>query len=175
MNATTQSLRAAATQARERFDALQPRERWMLGAGVAALLLTLLYLLVWEPLVQARAQRTAALASSRELALRLEQAAARVQAGAARHPAAQAGRELSLMAAVDQAGKQGGLGKAPTRIQPEGERSVRVWFEDVSFDALVRWLHELESRYGIGVQTLDVEPQPESGLVNVRLTLTRAG
>lgn len=175
MNATPQSLRAAAIQARERFDALQPREQWMLGAGAVALLLTCLYLLAWEPLVLARGQRAAALASSRELALRLEQAAARVQSDAARNPAAQAGRDLSLMAAVDQAGKQGGLGKAPTRIQPEGERSVRVWFEDVPFDALVRWLDQLHARYGVSVQTLDVEPQSSPGLVNVRLSLTRAG
>lgn len=161
-------------QARERFLALQVRERWLLGAGVAALLLTVLFLGVWEPLLKARESHRAALDSARAVAVRLEQAAAQVQQSRGRQPAATAGQGVSLMAAVDQASKQSGLGKSPSRIQPEGDREVRVWFEDVSFDAMVRWLAELQSRYGVTVQTFDVEPQPALGRVNIRLSLVRA-
>jgi general secretion pathway protein M len=158
---------------RERFLALQPRERWILAGGAAVLLVTLLYLAVWEPIVDAHKERIEALESSRLLAIRLEQAAAQVQRSGGQRGAGNAGRGLSLMAAVDQASKQGTLGKSPTRIQPEGDREVRVWFEDVAFDALVRWLSELQAGYGVGVQTLDVEPQSTPGKVNVRMSLTR--
>jgi general secretion pathway protein M len=173
VTAAAQTVRGGVAQARERFEALQPRERWMLALGAAALLVTVLYLGVWEPLVKARAERSAALESSRQLALRLEQAAAQLQSGAGRNPAAASTRGLSLVAAVDQASKQGSIGKAPARIQPEGERVVRVWFEEIAFDALVRWLAEVQTRYGLSVQTLDVEPQAAPGQVNVRLSLTR--
>lgn len=168
-----QPLREATARARERFLALQVRERWMLGVGGAALLVTVLYLAVWEPVTQAHANRSAALEASRALAIRLEQASAQVQQLRGNKTTPQANRSTSLMAAVDMASKQSGLGKGPSRIQPEGDREVRVWFEEVSFDLLVRWLADLQTRYGISVQTFDVEPQAEPGKVNVRLSLVR--
>ncbi len=167
-------MRQSFDRARERFLALQPRERWILSGGATVLLLTVLYLAVWEPVVDSHRQRVEALESSRLLAIRLEQAAAQVQrSGGQRGGAGNAGRSLSLMAAVDQASKQGTLGRSPTRIQPEGDREVRVWFEDVSFDALVPWLADLQVRYGVGVQTLDIEPQATPGKVNARMSLVR--
>lgn len=167
-------VRQAGGRAKERFLALQPRERWILAGGTAVLLLIVLYLAVWEPVVDAHRQRVEALESSRLLAIRLEQAAAQVQrSGSRRAGGGNTGRGLSLMAAVDQASKQGTLGRSPTRIQPEGDREVRVWFEDVSFDALVRWLWELQLRHGVSVQTLDIEPQSTPGKVNVRMSLVR--
>lgn len=174
MNKNLQALHDAYTQNRERFLALHPRERWMLVFGGAALFITVLYLAAIEPLMKAHDGRSAALQSSREIALRLEQAAALVQSQRGRTPAATAGRGVSLMAAVDQASKQGQLGKGPARIQPEGDREVRVWFEDVSFDALLRWTADLQARYGVSVQTMDVEPQSTPGRVNVRFSLVRA-
>ena len=167
-------MRLAFERARDRFLALQPRERWILSAGATVLALTLAYLLVWEPIANGRRERVEALESSRLLAIRLEQAAAQVQrAGGQGGTGNSAGRGLSLMAAVDQASKQSTLGRSPTRIQPEGDREVRVWFEDVSFDALVRWIAELQTRYGVGVQTLDIEPQATPGKVNARMSLVR--
>lgn len=174
MSELLQRLRQSLERGRERFLALQPRERAIVSAGTVVVVLTLAYLLVWEPLAESHRQRVQALESSRLLAIRLEQAAAQLQrAGGPAGGASQAGRGLSLMAAVDQASKQGTLGRSPTRIQPEGDREVRVWFEDVSFDALVRWLAELQGRYGVSVQTLDVEPQATPGKVNARLSLVR--
>ncbi|MGH8516912.1 MAG: type II secretion system protein GspM [Panacagrimonas sp.] len=174
MNEALKRIREPLERARARFLALQPRERWILSSGAVVVLLTVLYLAVWEPVVDAHRQKVEALESSRLLAIRLEQAAAQVQrAGGQRGSGANTGRSLSLMAAVDQASKQGSLGRSPTRIQPEGDREVRVWFEDVSFDAMVPWLADLQLRYGVGVQTLDIEPQATPGKVNVRLSLVR--
>lgn len=163
---------SAITQGRERFLALQVRERWMLGVCSLVVLVTLIYLVVWEPITNAHSNRTLALEASRALAVRLEQAASQV--GQVRHVQPRGTRGGSLMAAVDLASKQSGLGKGPSRIQPEGDREVRVWFEDVSFDLLVSWLSSLQTRDGIGVQTFEVEPQASPGRVNVRLSLVRS-
>lgn len=169
------SLQELVTQGRERFLALSPRERWIVGVGAAAVTLTILYLAVVEPLLQAHRRQLDALASARAVAVQLESAAAAVRAAGPRSAgAAQAGRGVSLLAAVDQSTKGGSLGKAPERLQPEGEHEVRVWFDDVPFDNLMRWLAELQVRYGIRVQTLDVEAQSATGLVDARLSLTRA-
>jgi general secretion pathway protein M len=74
---------------------------------------------------------------------------------------------------VDLSARAGTLSKPPSRIQPEGEREVRVWLEAVSFDSLLRWIGELETRYGIQVQTADIERAERPGLVDARLTLVR--
>ena len=174
MSSATDPIRAQVAQISERFNALQPRERWLVGVGSVLLLLTLVYLLVIEPVVQAKRYRSLSLDNARSVALKLEQAAQQVQLarGSGNRGAAQ-GRNLSLMAAVDQASRNSSIGKAPARIQPEGEGEVRVWFEEVSFDAVVRWIADLQQRYGVSVQTLDVEPQSGPGQVNVRLSLVR--
>jgi general secretion pathway protein M len=84
------------------------------------------------------------------------------------------GPEVSLLSAVDQASKDGILGKPLSRINPDGEKQIRVWVEDTSFDALLRWMQDLQSRYGVRVDAVAIERRPAPGLVNARLTLVRA-
>ena len=83
------------------------------------------------------------------------------------------GSGVSLLSAVDQASKSGTLSKAPSRLQPDGENQVRVWLEDTQFDALLRWMLELQDNYGLKIEVVDIERQPTPGLVNARLSLTR--
>jgi type II secretory pathway component PulM len=40
--------------------------------------------------------------------------------------------------------------------------------------SLVRWLGELQLRYGVSVQSLDVESPSGAGVVDARLSLTRS-
>lgn len=160
----------------ERFRAwwsgLAERERQVLSAGTAVLALIVFYLAVWEPLAQSRGQRETALADARALAIRLEKLAVEVQRNRG-SGGALAGAGQSLLAVVDQSGKASQLGKPPSRLQPEGDNTVRVWVEDVPFDAVLRWLNDLQTRYGVRVDNADIERQSGSGLVNVRLTLVR--
>jgi general secretion pathway protein M len=160
----------------ERFRAwwsgLAERERRVLGSGAAVLAVILLYLAVWEPLAGARRDRETALSEARALAVLLETLAAEAQRGhGPGGPTAGAGQ--SLLAVVDQSRKASALTKPPTRLQPEGEGMVRIWLEDVPFDALVRWLHDLQTRYGVRVDNADIERESAVGLVNARLTLMR--
>lgn len=158
-------------QNRARFLALSQRERLIVLVGGSLLLITLFYIGLIEPVIKAHRNRVEALASSRAVATQLEAAAAVVsssQAGAITQ-----GAGVSLLAAVDQSTRSSALGKAPERLQPEGENEVKIWFEDVSFDNLSRWLAELHTAYGIKVQTMDVEIQDKPGAVDARLSLTR--
>jgi general secretion pathway protein M len=150
---------------------LAPRERLMVLAGAVVVAIGILYFGIWSPLSRAHIQRAAALDSARNVATRLETAAALVQRSS--HGGA-ANRSVSLLSAIDQSSKSPVLGKAPSHIQPEGDKNVNVWVEDVPFDNLVRWLADLELRFGIVVQTADIERQSGVGLVNARLTLTRS-
>lgn len=159
----------------ERFRAwwagLAPRERQIVGAGSALLAVTFLYLAVWEPLSGLRVRREEALVEARTLAVRLEQMAADAQRN--RGGGAVSGADQSLALVVDQSVKSSRLGKAPSRLEPEGDATVRVWLEDVPFDAVLRWLNDLQTRYGVRVDNADIERESAAGLVNVRLTLMR--
>jgi general secretion pathway protein M len=160
---------------RSRYLKLAPRERVIVLVGSVVVLLTVLYLGMIEPVIKAHGSRVAALSSSRALAAQLETAAAAVAGAGPKAGTAQVGRGMSLLAAVDQSTRGGVLAKPPERLQPEGDREVKVWFDDVPFDSLVRWLAELQTKYGVSVQTLDIEAQSGTGLVDARLSLNRAG
>lgn len=158
-------------QLRARWAALADRERRVVALGAAALALTLAYLLVWEPVVGARAAREAQLAEQRAIAVLLETLAVEAQRG--RGGAVTLGASQSLLAVVDQSRKTSGITKPPSRLQPEGDTAVRIWLDDVPFDALLRWLNDLQTRYGVRVDTADIERESGAGLVNARLTLMR--
>ena len=154
------------------WSGLAERERQILAAGAAVLLLIVFYLALWQPLNQARDRHETALAEARTLAIRLEGLAVDVQRNRG-SGGALAGAGQSLLAVVDQSGKASRLGKPPSRLQPEGDNTVRVWVEDVPFEAVLRWLNDLQTRYGVRVDNADIERESASGLVNVRLTLIR--
>lgn len=168
MNAVLEQVQTRVTATLEQ---LQPRERLIVIAGSAVLAVIVLYLAVWEPLVQAHQRRAAALEASRALATRIEAAAALVQG----RQGGAVDRGAALLSVVDQSSRSGTLGKAPTRVQPEGsgERAVRVWFEDLPFDKALSWLAQLQTRYGIQVSSAEIDAGSAPGLVNARFTLSR--
>lgn len=168
------SLQQSIARYKDRFSALAPREQWLVIAAAIAVMAAVFFLAVWEPLVKSHAQRESAIASAKELSAKLDRAALAVRAQAQSGGPSAALRSTSLITAIDQSSKQGGLGAGPARVQPQGDKEVRVWFEAVSFDALVQWTADLQNRYGISVQSMDIEPTSEPGQVNVRMTLERS-
>lgn len=157
-------------QLRERWAALQPRERTALAIGAAVVLLTVLWVGIVQPLRAAHAEAAAELARQRAIALDLERLAARLPATpAARAPAS----TQSLLTLVDQSIRSGPIGKPAARLQPDGESRVRVWMEDVRFDAVVQWLDGLRTRYGVRVESADIDRAAGAGLVDLRLSLSR--
>jgi general secretion pathway protein M len=159
---------------RTRFEALQPREQLLVAVGGLVAALGLVYLLLWQPFALMRARHAAELDSARSMAARIELIGAQAQQS---HPAGAGlvvGHDVSLLAAVDQASKDGVLGKPLSRVNPDGDNQVRVWVEDVQFDAVVRWMDDLQNRYGVHVDNVAVERRPTAGTVNARMALVRA-
>jgi len=159
----------------ERFRAwwatLADRERRVVAVGGAALGLIVLYLAIWEPLTGAKHRREVDLQAARAMAVQLESLALLAPRGAGNVPLAGAGQ--SLLAIIDSTRKTSAVTKPPSRLQPEGDNTVRIWLEDVPFDGLVRWLGELHTRYGVRVDNADIERESGPGLVNARLTLVK--
>lgn len=160
-----------AEQVRARWTALAPREQRTVTLGGIALVPILLYLALWAPVSKAVRTRSAALQESHAVAVQLERLAGEQQQH--RGGGAAVATNQSLLALVDQTRKASTLTKPPSRLEPEGDTTVRIWMEDVPFDALVRWLGDLQARYGVRVDAADIERQSGSGLVNARLTLMK--
>lgn len=157
------------------WNNLQPRERHMLAGGAAALLLLLVYSLVIDPYFSAMERMRQDVAVQRETLAWMHQAAAEAKAlrGSAPQRAAAAGQ--SLLSLADSTAKASGLASALKRVQPDGQRSVRVWLEQASFDAAMLWLDTLARDHGVQVTGLVVEPLATQGSVDVRVVLEAAG
>ncbi|MBA4286130.1 MAG: hypothetical protein C0434_11425 [Xanthomonadaceae bacterium] len=158
---------------RSRYDALQPREQVLVGIAAVMIVVALLYSGIWKPLARAHRQLADELETAHAVAAKLAQAEAEVRV-AAPQSAPTVGADVSLLTAVDQAAKNGTLKKPPSRLQPDGESAARIWFEDVEFDVLLRWMLELQTRYGVTIDVVDIEKRETAGLVNARLSVLRA-
>lgn len=163
-------MNAAIARLKEQLAQLAPRERWMVLFCAVVVAVAVLYGGIWLPLAKAQKERQLALDSARTVAARIEELAALAQAGSRSGGAIN--RTTSILAVVDQ-GARMTLGKQPTRIQPEGDKEVKVWLEDVPFDGLLRWMQELDQRYGIRAQSAEIEKQDTPGTVSAQLSLVR--
>lgn len=145
------------------------RERAILLGGGLVALLVLGYSLVWEPL-----QQRLTLARQTVYALQqdlqwIQQAAAQLQPQRTL-PTPSTRSNEPLLTLLDQSAKRQSFSLALKRIEPQGER-VRLQFEQVDFDSLIRWLAQLERDQAISTYSLNLE---RSGLtVNAQLVLER--
>lgn len=155
---------------------LGARERMMVLLGIAGAVILLLYGL-WRPFLHRVHRLEAVVSEQRGLDQWMGEAAREVRRlrGAGAVPGAAPDKQ-SLLAVVGKTAKQGGLGKAMKRVEPEGKDKVRVWLEEAAFDDLARWLERLAGEQGIRVARITVDRQEQTGLVNARMTLeTRGG
>lgn len=60
-----------------------------------------------------------------------------------------------------------------SRIEPAGDNSVHLWFEKISFNALVGWLDRLQREQGLRVKEISVTRGQEEGDVDANLVLSR--
>jgi general secretion pathway protein M len=153
------------------FFGLEARERMLVSAGSALLVLLLLYLMIWEPVASRYTGLRADVEAQQQNLAWMQQAAAQINAlkrSAAGGAQGLGGR--SLLAVVDQSARSGGLAGAIKRIEPDGSKGVKVWLEGAVFDAMIIWLGQLNKAYRIEPSMITLEPVGD-GRVNARLTL----
>lgn len=157
---------------RQRFEALETRERQFLAGGAIVLAVIVFFLAVIQPLVQYRERAAEDVAAERALVAWMRGAAEVLRE---RGPAASANVDTSgsLLALADSSARAAGLANALNRIQQEGDESVRVRLESANFDSLIRWLGELQARYGVSASEMTVDRAGAPGLVDASITLTR--
>lgn len=153
------------------FARFTVREQLSLLALALALGVFFLYHLIWSPLSAARddmAQRNVSTARIlQEVNALASEIVQRRDLGGAR-PAAR-----SITALVNQSSLDEGL--SITRLQPGSSGDVQVRLEGVAFDALLRWLHRLESEEGALITELSLSELAVPGRVNVTVRVAGSG
>ncbi len=156
-----------------RWRRLAPREQRLLMLAAGVLILLLGYALLWSPWQAARDRLRAENARLQADLAWLRQIAPQVEMLRAQQPATVAA-EGPLPVRLDTSLRAQGLGEYLLRLEPATDGTVKLWLNDVPFDALLGWLGALSAQ-GVTVRSLGVDPATTPGLVGVRVSLGSAG
>ncbi len=145
-----------------KYQALSPREQRALWLGGGALVIALVYFLVWAPMQQSLTQTELRLLQQQELLQWVNTQTDRVKhlkAGPAKR--AFSG---SLTQLVNSSAKRHQISLA--RMQPSGDE-LQVWVEEADFNRVLDWLMQLESS-GVQIQEADLAEAKAPGQVKIR-------
>jgi general secretion pathway protein M len=79
--------------------------------------------------------------------------------------------DISLLSLVDRTIKRQQLNAYLSRLEPQGSNKVQIWFKQVPFDSLIRWLQQLENQHNIAIVTISAQKQASPGTVDTRVVL----
>ncbi|HEY6545391.1 MAG TPA: type II secretion system protein M [Dokdonella sp.] len=157
------------------WQSLATNERRMLAVGALVATLLLLWAFAWHPLALRQAELRSDVDRQRLELAEVRSAAAEVARLRAAGAHARGDREgKSLLALADATARESGLESALRRVEPVGERDVRVAFEGAGFDVLVAWLEQLAGRHGIEAIEFSAQRAQGIGFVDARVTLRDA-
>jgi general secretion pathway protein M len=158
---------------KQKFMALKPRERVILLAGAALIVIVAVYTLALSPLYRSIDARAEHLSRKQVDLSWMHSVASELQsAGAAPAPIAASGESLVVL--VDRTARESGLAEALTGQTPTGNGGIRVRFENASYDTLVRWMGQQVQQHGVHIDQATLDRGEKPGLVNGSFVLNRA-
>jgi len=151
------------------WQQLNVREQRLVLALGSAVMVLLLYTLLWQPLNTNLANTEKKVESRQALLTWVDENVARYQAI---KPSGSGKKTTgSLSSIINRTANQYQLNI--TRMQPQGE-SLQVWLDTAPFTQLLFWLEHLANNEGLQVQAIDLASSDKSGEVRVRrLQLTK--
>jgi len=154
-------------QIRQRIQELERKEKLAILALLVFLALLTFFLLVWLPIYEYKEKQRDSYEKSLDLLLYLqstEEEARSVKVEGAKRMSGQ-----TLLTKVTRTAKTAGI--QPSRLQPEGNDSVSIWFDSVSYRELMLFLERLESREAIYIIQLSIDKGNQSGKISSRVTV----
>ena len=156
-----------------RWRALQPRERVALASGSLLALLMLGYALLWVPMQRDVARLSVLVPKEHVQLLTMRAQAQEIARLRALAPAStNAG---NLLTTLERSALEHQLRQYITRMEPDPSNGVRVSLDAVAFDALLRWLADLQRDASVQAHNVSITAQAQPGMVNARLLLLAAG
>ena len=171
MSTPLQNLQNSLDPVRRRYDSLSNSERLVVNGIGVLILLVLLFLLLILPAHRAVDKAEMTLTGKQNLLSWMQdnEQVARMAAKGEGGTRSQSDQPLqSIVTSTAPA-----LGINVKRIEPESDDKLRVWLEKVSFDKTMRWLHQIETRYGVRIANVSIDAEREEGLVTAKLVLQK--
>lgn len=156
------------------FNSLPTKEQWMVSATGLLIIVTLFYLIVWEPIhvgLEAEQQKQQ---SQKEIMLWMQQAALEVtvlRSSGNRGTVRDKNKPATLV--IEQTINNAGLKPSVNKIESSGKNGARVVLNDAPFNQILVWLNTLATHNGIQVVSANIERANKPGRANARLTLER--
>ena len=154
-------------QIRQRIQELERKEKLAILALSVFLAFLMFFLVIWLPIYEYREKQRDSYQRSLNLLLYLqstEEEARSVKVEGSKRMSGQ-----TLLTKVTRTAKTAGI--QPSRLQPEGNDSVSIWFDSVSYRELMLFLERLESREAIYTIQLSIDKGNQSGKISSRVTV----
>ncbi|WP_199610502.1 type II secretion system protein GspM [Flocculibacter collagenilyticus] len=147
---------------KEHWEKLDDREKVLVGAMSVFVVIAIIYWGIWQPLANKQETLKHNLTQQIELNQWAQNSIAKIKAAGTTSRNSNTG---SLSQIVNRT--TSGYGFTISRMQPR-EDKLQLWIEEASFDELVSWLAQLESRHQVKVNQFDVSAADQAGIVKVR-------
>ncbi len=157
-----------------RYDQLPSRDRQALMVLAFALLLAVLYFMVWRPAADFHDRALSSRENAGELLAWMQANESAIQGlsagGATASGVDKPADGRALMALVTRTAGEADL--SLQRFEPSGDDAIRVWLDSVPFTEVAAWLERLTAEHGIIIDQASLDRANDPGVVSVRLTLT---
>ncbi len=156
------------------YQGLQQRERQLVLAASAVIIITLLYLIIWEPIYKGVEEQTQKYQTQADILDWMQAAAVEVRtlkASGVTNRRTNSSQPVSLL--VEKSTTTAGLKPYLRKLESTTDKGARITIDAASFDQVLLWLNTLQIQYGITVSSANLDRDDKAGAVNIRMTLNR--
>lgn len=140
-------------------------EKIILAFVATFVLISLLYLLVFDPLVSWRDQEQKRLTAKQRELTRVVSLVSRLQPNATSTESQQA----NLATLIDQSLQVNNL--SMQGFQPGRNNDARLRLNNIAYEPLVQWLHDLEYKHNLSIEELTMSQTKTPGLLSVNIRI----
>jgi general secretion pathway protein M len=156
------------------FFALPIKEQRLVSATTAIIVITLFYLIVWEPLHVGLETERQKQKSQQEILVWMQGAAAEVRKlRASGNSGTIRDKTKPITLVIEKTINNAGLKTSVNKIESAGNNSARVTLKGASFNQILVWLNTLAKHNGIQVVSANFERSANPGTADARLTFER--
>jgi general secretion pathway protein M len=159
---------------RKWYAALPVKEQWMVLFTGILVVITLFYILLWEPIFEGLDNQKQLLLTQNKTLFEMQQYAAEAASMKTTGNVVKirdADKPVNLV--VDQSLQNAGLKPMVKKLESSDNDGARVTLNDASFNQLLVWLNTLATYNNIHVVSANIERTEKQGYANARLTLQR--
>jgi general secretion pathway protein M len=156
------------------YFSLPVKEQRMVLFTSALIIVTLFYVLVWEPVFAGLEQQQTLLDSRNRTLLEMQQyasQAASLRRSGTVHTIRDSDKPVSLV--VDRSLQNAGLKPRVKKLESSSGDEAKVTLDDAAFNQILVWLNTLATHNGIHVVSASIERSDNDGYADARFTLQR--